>query len=200
MCLFAGAGVGFGIASFRNAAPVVVYAEGEETSEQPVETSEPVEEPQENKEESSKWEEIEKKVKEISNYQVLGMTIGTIVGGLASIGITYLMKKAEKIELRKFTEFSREGAAQYKQFMNKADELTANYGVLHDEFVAFREQSDALVAEIKEENKYLKECYEEEKAARLEERKFFLELISNTKETVASGLAEKLNKYFEDKD
>ena len=201
LCLLAGAGVGMGVASFRNSTPTVVFAEGEESSEEPVISSE---EPEANEgEEKTKevtWENIEAKVKEISNYQVLGMTIGTIVGGLASIGITYLFKKAEKIELHKFTEISRGVNHQYEAFMKKAEEITTNYGILQNEFKEFKEESAFIIGELKENNELLKDVVEEEKKARLEERKFFLDMLSHNKDAVASGLAEELINYFKDKE
>lgn len=201
LCLLAGASVGMGIASFRDAAPTVVFAEGEESFEEPATSSEePEVQEEEPKENGITWENIEKKVKEISNYQVLGMTIGTIVGGLASIGITYLFKKAEKMELHKFSEISRSAGAKYEFFMKKAEEFTTNYGILQEEFKEFKEESACIISELKDYNALLKETIEEEKKARLEERKMFLDTLSHNKEAVASGLAEKLIEYFKDKE
>lgn len=201
LCLLAGASVGMGIASFCNTNPVVVHAEGEESSEEPVISSEePETQEEESKSKEITWENIETKVKEISNYQVLGMTIGTIVGGLVSIGITYLFKKAEKIELHKFTEISRGVNHQYEAFMKKAEEITTNYGILQNEFKEFKEESAFIIGELKDYNALLKEAIEEEKKARLEERKFFLDMLSHNKDAVASGLAEELINYFKDKE
>lgn len=165
-----------------------------------IDEEEPETQEEEPKSKEITWENIETKVKEISNYQVLGMTIGTIVGGLASIGITYLFKKAEKIELHKFTEISRGVNHQYEAFMKKAEEITTNYGILQNEFKEFKEESAFIIGELKENNKLLKDVTEEEKKARLEERKFFLDMLSHNKDAVASGLAEELINYFKDKE
>ncbi len=201
LCLLAGAGVGMGVASFRNSTPTVVYAEGEESSEEPAISSEdPEVQEEEPGETTTTWENIENKVKEISNYQVLGMTIGTIVGGLVSIGITYFFKKAERMELHNFSEISRGIGTKYEFFMKKAEELTTNYGILQEEFKEFKKESAHVISELNENNALLKEIIEEEKKARLEERKMFLDMLSHNKEAVASGLAEELIKYFEDKE
>lgn len=201
LCLLAGASVGMSIASFCNTTPAVVHAEGEESSEEPVISSEePEVQEEEQKGNEITWENIEAKVKEISNYQVLGMTIGTIVGGLASIGVTFLFKKAEKIELHKFTEISRGANAQYDAFMKKAEEFTTNYGILQEEFKEFKTESALIISELKDNNALLKDMIEEEKKARFEERKFFLDMLSHNKDAVASGLAEELINYFKDKE
>lgn len=201
LCLLAGASVGMSIASFCNTTPAVVHAEGEESSEEPVISSEePEVQEEEQKGNEITWENIEAKVKEISNYQVLGMTIGTIVGGLASIGVTFLFKKAEKIELHKFTEISRGANAQYDAFMKKAEEFTTNYGILQEEFEEFKTESALIISKLKDNNALLKDMIEEEKKARLEERKFFLDMLSHNKDAVASGLAEELINYFKDKE
>lgn len=177
-----------------------VFAEGEEpTSSQPVETSSA--QPQtSDDEEVTKWKDMYNKAVEkynqISNYQILGMTIGGIVSVLVSLGLTYLMGKVNRDNIRKQGEQLKESAnniVRTDDLLGKTNDFAIDFKTEVEEFKA---QANLLVEKSNAERDAVLKQNEELKTQIVSERQMFLSIISNDKDLVANGTAEKINKLF----
>ena len=201
LCLLAGAGVGMGIASFRDNAPMVVYAEGEETSEET--TSEEVlsEEEKESKLQEL-LDELNAKYQEIRDTQIFGTTIGAVLGAVVGAIISFVpslinrknIKNAiEEVSLtRTIVDDNKKMAEKIKEDFNITNE---NYdrviGVMGDISKELK-ATENLLKKVSDENERLSQ-------ENAELKDILLNMVNHSKELVASGVAEALNKKYFDK-
>lgn len=188
--------VSFAFVPSANYSPV--FAEEEPTSSQPVETSS--EQPQESEEEAAKWKELyekaEAKVNEMANYQVLGITIGSIASVLVSLGLSYLMGKINRDNIRKQGEqlvLSEDNITRVGKIANQVNDNALDFKT---NAAIYIQKADEQVKIAEETKDAIKEENETLKAQMKSEREMFLSIISNDKDLVANGTAEKLNKLF----
>ena len=187
--------VSFAFIPSANYSPV--FAEEEPTSSQPVETSS--EEPQDS-EDAAKWKELyekaEAKVNEMANYQVLGITIGSIASVLVSLGLSYLMGKINRDNIRKQGEqlvLSEDNITRVGKIANQVNDNALDFKT---NAAIYIQKADEQVKIAEETKNAIKEENETLKAQIKSEREMFLSIISNDKDLVANGTAEKLNKLF----
>ena len=187
--------VSFAFIPSANYSPV--FAEEEPTSSQPVETSS--EQPQDS-EDAAKWKELyekaEAKVKEMANYQVLGITIGSIASVLVSLGLSYLMGKINRDNIRKQGEqlvLSEDNITRVGKIANQVNDNALDFKT---NAAIYIQKADEQVKIAEETKDAIKEENETLKAQMKSEREMFLSIISNDKDLVANGTAEKLNKLF----
>lgn len=183
---------------------VPAFAEGEEQTSQVVEesSSQPVDETPE--EEVTKWKELyekaQAKLTEMSNYQVLGITLGSIASVLVSLGLSWLMGKVNRDNIRKQGEqllLSEDHIAKADTLLGKTNDFAVDFKT---EALEFKEQAKLIVQKAEEEKDAIVKQNDELKAQITSEREMFLSIISNDKDLVANGTAEKLNKLFANKD
>lgn len=210
--------VGFGTIEYK-----AVKAEGEEpeivepapVEEEPSNTEEVAEE-QPNYEElyneaRDLYEKALAKYNKISNYQFLGTTVGALLGGLITLGVNWLIGKINREKLTKGLDDMR----RYSEFIGTNGEKISDFTLKVEQYVADTEKRDEeaqkakelaiqtinnATAKMDEQMKMVAKQKEEEIKSRLEERQFFLEIISHSKEMVSSGKAEELVRYFKNKE
>lgn len=172
-----------------------VFAEGEETT-----SSQPVEESSNTDEEVAKWKDMYNKAvdkyNQISNYQILGMTIGGIVSVLVSLGLTYLMGKVNRDNIRKQGEQLKMSDEQIKNVGKAADDMASDATAYKMSVAAYKELADEQVKAAKYQTEVAIEECKAIKEQMITERQMFLSIISNDKDLVANGTAEKINKLF----
>ena len=201
LCLLAGAGVGMGIASFRDNAPMVVYAEGEETTEPTTNEEELTEEEKESKLQEL-LDQLNAKYQEIRDTQIFGTTIGAIigavVGAVVSLAPSLINRKniknaIEEVSLtRTIVDDNKKMAEKIKEDFNITNE---NYdrviGVLGDISKELK-TTENLLKKVSDENDRLSH-------ENAELKDILLNIVNHSKELVASGVAEALNKKYFDK-
>jgi len=173
-----------------------VFAEEEPSSSQPVVSSSE----ENNEEDAKKWKELyekaEAKVKEMANYQVLGITIGSIASVLVSLGLSYLMGKVNRDNIRKQGDqllLSEDNITKVGKIANQVNDNALDFKTNADIYV---QKANEQIKLAEEEKEAIKEENENIKAQMKSEREMFLSIISNDKDLVANGTAEKLNKLF----
>jgi len=201
MCLLAGAGVGMGIASFRDNAPMVVYAEGEETSEETTSEEVLTEEEKETKLQEL-LDELNAKYQEIRDTQIFGTTIGAVLGAVVGAIVSFVpslinrknIKNAiEEVSLtRTIVDDNKKMAEKIKEDFNITNE---NYdrviGVMGDISKELK-ATENLLKKVSDENERLSQ-------ENAELKDILLNMVNHSKELVASGVAEALNKKYFDK-
>ena len=201
LCLLAGAGVGMGIASFRDNAPMVVYAEGEETTEPTTNEEELTEEEKESKLQEL-LDQLNAKYQEIRDTQIFGTTIGAIigavVGAVVSLAPSLINRKniknaIEEVSLtRTIVDDNKKMAEKIKEDFNITNE---NYdrviGVMGDISKELK-TTENLLKKVSDENDRLSH-------ENAELKDILLNIVNHSKELVASGVAEALNKKYFDK-
>ena len=167
-------------------------------AEEEVPVTEPVAEETETEEKI--FDKIVAEGNRISNTQILGTTIGALVGGILSAGITFLMSRVSKETMRDLIQFSRDSKFIYKDTLENAKNGVQATQDMIKEVKTMCEDFKGMNEQLKKQNETLKNYVDSLEAEKLEERKFFLTLISNNPDCVAKGVAEELNKYFGGKD
>lgn len=171
-----------------------VFAEEEITSFQPVEETSNTEE------EVAKWKDMYNKAidkyNQISNYQILGMTIGGIVSVLVSLGLTYLMGKVNRDNIRKQGEQLKMSDEQIEKVGKAAVDMASDATAYKMSVATYKELADEQVKAAKYQTEIAIEECKAIKEQMITERQMFLSIISNDKDLVANGTAEKINKLF----
>lgn len=205
MCLLAGAGVGMGIASFHNVTPVVVHAEGEETSEEPAESSEPVEEPKDNTEEEAGRiqeliDELTAKYEQIKNIQVAGTTVGAIVGALIGAVVSFIPAMMNRSNIKKSIEDLSLARNTVKNVHEELVKIQKTYDIQHEEFTNVVGTVNKLSKSLDSVNSLLNKALEENEKMHNENaelKDILIQIASNNSELVSKGVAEAIaSKYL----
>ena len=215
MCLLAGAGVGMGIASFHNVTPVVVHAEGEETSEEPAESSEPVEEPKDNTEEEAGRiqeliDELTAKYEQIKNIQVAGTTVGAIVGALIGAVVSFIPAMMNRSNIKKSIEDLSLARNTVKNVHEELVKIQKTYDIQHEEFTNVvgtvnklsksLDSVNKLSKSLDSVNSLLNKALEENEKLHNENaelKDILIQIASNNSELVSKGVAEAIaSKYL----
>ena len=205
MCLLAGAGVGMGIASFHNVTPVVVHAEGEETSEEPAESSEPVEEPKDNTEEEAGRiqeliDELTAKYEQIKNIQVAGTTVGAIIGALIGAVVSFIPAMMNRSNIKKSIEDLSLARNNVKNVHEELVKIQKTYDIQHEEFTNVVSTVNKLSKSLDSVNSLLNKALEENEKLHNENaelKDILIQIASNNSELVSKGVAEAIaSKYL----
>lgn len=200
-CLLAGAGVGMGIASFRDNAPMVVYAEGEETTEPTTNEEELTEEEKESKLQEL-LDQLNAKYQEIRDTQIFGTTIGAIigavVGAVVSLAPSLINRKniknaIEEVSLtRTIVDDNKKMAEKIKEDFNITNENYDKVITVMGDISKELKTTENLLKKVSDENDRLSH-------ENAELKDILLNIVNHSKELVASGVAEALNKKYFDK-
>lgn len=201
LCLLAGAGVGMGIASFRDNAPMVVYAEGEETTEPTTNEEELTEEEKESKLQEL-LDQLNAKYQEIRDTQIFGTTIGAIigavVGAVVSLAPSLINRKniksaIEEVSLtRTIVDDNKKMAEKIKEDFNITNENYDKVITVMGDISKELKTTENLLKKVSDENDRLSN-------ENAELKDILLNIVNHSKELVASGVAEALNKKYFDK-
>lgn len=201
LCLLAGAGVGMGIASFRDNAPMVVYAEGEETTE-PTTSEETTTE-----EESSKWKELYEtaiqKYEEIKNKQIAGTTIGALVGAVVGAIVSFVPAMLNRSNIRKSIDDLVIARGHVERLHSELEAIKTDFKIQKEEFDLVVKSVDGLEKNLIKMEKTLEKALEDNAILHKENaelKEMILDLFSHSEVLVALGVSEEaLKKYLPNK-
>ena len=200
LCLLAGAGVGMGIASFRDNAPMVVYAEGEETSE-PTDTETTPEQ------EDSKWKELYEtaiqKYEEIKNKQIAGTTIGALVGAVVGAIVSFVPAMLNRSNIRKSIDDLVIARGHVERLHSELEAIKTDFKIQKAEFDVVVKSVDGLEKNLNKMEKILEKALEDNAILHKENaelKEMILDLFSHSEVLVALGVSEEaLKKYLPNK-
>lgn len=201
LCLLAGAGVGMGIASFRDNTPMVVYAEGEEEPTEPT-SEEPVE-----NEEDSKWKELYEtaiqKYEEIKNKQIAGTTIGALVGAVVGAIVSFIPAMLNRSNIKKSIDDLVIARGHVERLHSELEAIKTDFKIQKAEFDVVVKSVEGLEKNLGKMEKILEKVLGDNANLHKENaelKEMIIDLFSHSEVLVALGVSEEaLKKYLPNK-
>lgn len=148
------------------------------------------------------WKELEDKIEELRDRQIFGTTLGAIVGALVGAVISLVPSLLNRSNIKKAIEEVALTKRVVDNNISLAKDIQSKFDITDENYNKVIKYANDLSTALDKTNEVLNtllEKYEVLEQENKDLKEILLQMASHSKELVANGLAEQLNKSYSKK-